>query len=299
MVAESNEGNNACSDQVRAGPDLTATKTNNVGGTVGVGATWTWTITVTNTGTSIATFAATQAVLFDHLPNANVTYGTPTLTAAGGATGPLVCTVDFTFRLSCIATGGAVTIPPGGSFQVSLTATSVAAGSYANPRAGSSCAVDPNGGVPESSEANNACGNTVTVTAGSQTGQSVAAPVAASAPANDDDDDDDNDKPRLSETQRHQRSHTNASGQDDYRTEGNVLEVHCDASAPPEYDVAFPTHTPYLVIATRDGDQQLRLLYDTRRECSSVQVGDYAEADGDKEHELHFNAHEITIRRRR
>ena len=53
------------------------------------------------------------------------------------------------------------------------------------------------------------------------------------------------------------------------------------------------------MIATRDGNQQLRLLYGTRGECQSIQVGDYAEADGDKEHELLFNAHEITVRRRR
>ena len=53
------------------------------------------------------------------------------------------------------------------------------------------------------------------------------------------------------------------------------------------------------MIATRDGNQQLRLLYHTRAECESAEVGGYAEADGDKEHELLFNAHNLTLRRRR
>ena len=77
-----------------------------------------------------------------------------------------------------------------------------------------------------------------------------------------------------------------------------MLEVRCDASAEPQYEVPFPTHTPYLVIATHDGNQQLRLLYDTRNACQSARVGDYAEADGEKQHEFLFDAHELTIRRR-
>jgi hypothetical protein len=56
-------------------------------------------------------------------------------------------------------------------------------------------------------------------------------------------------------------------------------------------------HTPYLVIATRDGNQQLRLLYDTRTQCQSVKVGDYAEADGEKQTELLFDAHNLTTSR--
>jgi len=282
------EGNNTCSNSVIVqGADLTATKANNVGGAANVGAPWTWTITLANAGALAATFANGQIALIDNLPNTGVTYGAPTVTPSGGTSGPIACAVDFSVRLACFATGGAVTLPSGGSFQVSLTATSTMAGTYANPRAGATCAVDPNGGVAESMETNNACTDTVTV--GAQAGQAVAAGGAANDPNNDD------DKPRLTETQRHQRSHTNASGQDDYRTEGNVLEVRCDAS-PPQYEVAFPTHIPYLVIATRDGNQQLRLLYGTRAQCQSVKVGDYAEAEGEKQHELLFDAHDLTVR---
>ena len=52
------------------------------------------------------------------------------------------------------------------------------------------------------------------------------------------------------------------------------------------------------MIATIDGKQQLRLLYDTRTQCRSVEIGDYAEADGVKEHELLFDAHDLTTSRR-
>ena len=45
-----------------------------------MGSPWTWTVTVANSGTSAVTFAATQAILFDHLPTPNVTYGTATVT---------------------------------------------------------------------------------------------------------------------------------------------------------------------------------------------------------------------------
>ncbi len=294
-VVESNEGNNTCTDQVRVGPDLTAAKVNNVGGAADVGAPWTWTVTVTNAGTSAVTFSATQAVVFDHLPT-NVTYGTPTVTPSGGASGPLVCTVDFTLRLACFAAGGAVTLPPGGSFQIAFTATAGAPAVFASPRAGQTCAVDPNGIIAESVETNNDCGDTVTV---AYQGAQPAGVAGAAGSANDDGDDDEDDEPRLTETQRHQRSHTNASGQDDYRTEGTVLEVRCATSTEPQYEVSFPTHIPDLVIATRDGNQQLRLLYDTRSQCQATQVGDYAEADGDKEHELLFNAHNLTVRKSR
>ena len=191
--------------------------------------------------------------------------------------------------LSCAAAGGNVTIGPGGTLQVAFTATASAVGTFANPRAGGICLVDPGNVVAEVSEANNACSDAVI----------VAAQAAPSSPVSANNDDEEDDRPNqrsLTETQRHQRDRTNASGLDDERTEGNVLEVRCDASTPPRYEVAFPTHTPYLVIATRDGHQQLRLLYDTRAQCQSIRVGRYAEADGEKQHELLFDVHNLTVK---
>ena len=157
-IAEGVEGNNGCADTVTVrGSDLTITKTNNVGGAVDVGVPWTWTLTIANAGAVAGTFAADRIVAVDNLPNTGVTYEAPTVTALGGATGPLVCTIDFTVRLTCVATGGAVTLPPGGSFQVALPARATAPGVFANPRANLPCQVDPNGAVVESNEGNNTC----------------------------------------------------------------------------------------------------------------------------------------------
>ena len=91
------------------------------------------------------------------------------------------------------------------------------------------------------------------------------------------------------------RERSNASGLDDYSTEGNVVEVRCDTSTPAVYDVPEPTHVPYLVIGTRDGHQQLRLIKGAREQCASARVGDYAEADGSKETEQLFDADSLTL----
>lgn len=77
------------------------------------------------------------------------------------------------------------------------------------------------------------------------------------------------DRPRkLTEEQTQQHQHTNKAGLDDYRTEGNVTEVHTDAEP------------PYIVIGTRDGLVVLRL----HGEASTVKVniGDYVTAEGEK-----------------
>ena len=141
-------------------PDLTATKTNNVGGSVPVSAgSWTWTIHVANGGSAPASFANTQTILTDTLPG-GPTYGSAGVSSLSGITGTISCGIASNV-LTCIASG-AVTIAAPGSFDVSFTATASAAGTYANP-SGGSCAVDPNNNVPETNEANNSCSNSVTV----------------------------------------------------------------------------------------------------------------------------------------
>src|SRR5262249_31838113 len=75
-VTETNEGNNACSDTVTVtAADLTATKTNNVSGTVNLGSNWNWTVTIANTGNAAAAFTAGQVILSDNLPDTNISYG--------------------------------------------------------------------------------------------------------------------------------------------------------------------------------------------------------------------------------
>jgi hypothetical protein len=55
---------------------------------------------------------------------------------------------------------------------------------------------------------------------------------------------------------------------------------------------------PYAVIGTRDGAQQLLLIHEAARLCSSIHVGDYLEADGEKQSEELFHAHDVTIKHR-
>ncbi|MFN8633963.1 MAG: Calx-beta domain-containing protein [Chloroflexota bacterium] len=94
--------------------------------------------------------------------------------------------------------------------------------------------------------------------------------------------DDDTDKPRkLTDEERQQRQHTNAGNKDDVYTEGDVVEVHLDEQP------------PYIVIGTRDGLERVNLP--CGRDCPAIQVGDYVEADGQKQNEALFDATDITV----
>jgi len=54
---------------------------------------------------------------------------------------------------------------------------------------------------------------------------------------------------------------------------------------------------PYVVIGTIDGQQRIRLHGDAKSSCASIRPGDYLEADGEKQHELLFDADDVTIHR--
>lgn len=164
VVVESNESNNGATDTVVVtGPDLAATSTNSVGGATLFGGSWTWTIHVTNSGLA-ANFANGQAIVRDNLPNANVTYGTASIANATGITGTISCAIDGSSDLTCLASG-AVTLATSSSFDATFTAIPSAIGTFANPRAGGAAAVDPDGVVTESNEANNSFSDSVVVTA--------------------------------------------------------------------------------------------------------------------------------------
>ena len=97
---------------------------------------------------------------------------------------------------------------------------------------------------------------------------------------------DDSEKPRTETAeQRQQRSRTSRSGLDDHRTEGNVVQVRCDAPI------------PTVVIANRDGDVDVQLLREAAKSCGSIGVGDYLEARGEKVHEQLFEADDVTASR--
>ena len=141
--------------QVQCQADLTATKTDSVSGEAVTGQQWTYTIAVANDGSSGATFESGQPVLLDNLAS-GLTYGSPV-----ASTGGVDCTLVGD-DLSCDA-NGALTITPGGSFTVQLTASGPP-GQYVNPRPGGVCTVVPDGLIAES-DANQGCSDTVDVVA--------------------------------------------------------------------------------------------------------------------------------------
>jgi len=150
-------------------PDLAVTKTNNVGGTASLPSTWTWTIHVANVGPLPATFNNGGAILLDNLPAAAVGYSPPSLLNVSGVTGSLQPALDGADNLT-ITANGAVTLNPGASFDVQVTATPSAVGVFNNPRDGGICAVDPGNTVVESNEGNNSASDSVTVTCPAITG---------------------------------------------------------------------------------------------------------------------------------
>ena len=111
----------------------------------------------------------------------------------------------------------------------------------------------------------------------------VVAPVQV--PQNDPNVDEEDDRKPRTEEQRQQASRTNRSNLDDYRTEGNAVTSDCDAE------------WPSVTIANRDGHVVLKLLHDAKSSCRLVQPGDYVEAIGEKQHELLYHAHQLTVRR--
>ncbi|MDH4164265.1 MAG: hypothetical protein OEW15_16500 [Nitrospirota bacterium] len=145
-------------------PDLTAAKTNNVGGITTPGATFTWTVTVSNPATAgTATFTSGQTLLTDNMPVSGATYTAPAAaTTAGGTVGAVSCSL-LASALSCTASG-AVTLPPGGSFSIPVSVTSTTSGTLANPTGGV-CRADPGAVLAEIDETNNDCSDTVTVRA--------------------------------------------------------------------------------------------------------------------------------------
>jgi len=151
------------SKTVLLAPDLTATKTNSVSGTVPVGRSFVWTLTVSNAvSAGTATFTNAQILLSDDMPVSGATYTWQTAaTNAGGTTGTIGCAV-LSSTLTCSA-NGPVVLPPGGSFVELITAATTTVGSLVNPKSGGSCRTDPNGAVLELNEANNDCADTVTV----------------------------------------------------------------------------------------------------------------------------------------
>ncbi|MEM1180470.1 MAG: hypothetical protein AAGM22_19150, partial [Acidobacteriota bacterium] len=166
VITEGLEDNNDCANTVTVAdsPDLTATKTNDTGGAGVVGVPFNWSIKVDNIGGAGYT-ESSFAIFVDNLPEANLTYGTPSVSNLSGVTGTIACAIESN-TLSCTPSGGAVTLDPGGSFTVSFSVTPTNAATFDNPRSGGLCAADALARVPELREDNNSCSDSVVVTTG-------------------------------------------------------------------------------------------------------------------------------------
>jgi hypothetical protein len=166
VIVESAAVDRTCHDTVHvAAADLSVMASDSVGHATTAGTPWTWALHVANDGDAQATFPAGATILTDELPDAGVAYGAPVVSGQTGLTGAgsVSCQID-TAVLTCTASGGPVTLAGStGAFDVSFIATPSALGTFANPRAGGSCTVDPDDAVPETTAANHACSDTVTV----------------------------------------------------------------------------------------------------------------------------------------
>ena len=125
-------------------------------------------------------------------------------------------------------------------------------------------------------------------------------PQQCGVKANNEDEDD---EPKLTKEQRKQRERTNSGNLDNEKTEGNVVGVRCSSSDPElkvkRGFVSKPDETPYVLIGTQDGVQQMVFTKGVKSACKDIDVGDYLEAEGSKEHEQLFYAdHDVDIRHR-
>ena len=110
---------------------------------------------------------------------------------------------------------------------------------------------------------------------------------APTTPGDDSADDEREERERETEEERRQRARTNQGNKDDDSIEGDVIETRCD--------LAWPS----VVIANRDGFVEVKLVKEAQKACSSISVGDYLEADGEKQHEGLFYADSVEVKRRR
>jgi len=205
-------------------------------------------------------------------------------TRTGSATGPACTRSGNTVNCAGPRTLG----PDAGQLTITITATAVAKSTNGKCDAVSNTVFTGTVGAPVSQVIEP---TTILPAKG---------PRACGLKANDEDEDD---KPKLTKAQRKQLERTNASNLDQEKTEGDVVGVRC-SSSDPELKVrrgfiSKPSETPYVLIGTADGVQQVVFTKGVRSKCDDIQVGDYLEAEGTKEHEQLFYAdHDVEIRHR-
>lgn len=180
VIAETNNFNNDCTPNpdsvtVNAAPDVRATKTNDVGGTLLLPQSFQWTIAVENVQTPGAQFTDGDRILVDDLPNGSTIYGDPVVQNVVDITNEnnIDCAIANNV-LTCTANGATVTINgPTGSFDIVFSVTPMGTGTLTNPNGGT-CQADPDNLHMEGDEVNNDCSDAVTVLAPMNT---LAAPI--------------------------------------------------------------------------------------------------------------------------
>ncbi len=167
LIIETNEGNNTPTTNTVTvlAPDLSVTKSNNKSGSIELGEDWTWYLSLKNTGNSDAVFTDGQTILTDDLPDSDINYSSVNVTNVTNVTNSGNIDVSVVGNtLTVTASGASVTLGAAtGGFDVELTATPTAEGSFVNPRAGGSCTMDPDTLILESDETNNTATDTVIV----------------------------------------------------------------------------------------------------------------------------------------
>ena len=155
-------GSDTATVSITALPDLTIDKDNgDADDTIILGDSFTWTFTITNSvSTNTANFTDTERILLDDLP-VGPAYGVVSVSNFSGVTGSVnISCAIAAGTLTCQASGGAVSIDSGGSFEVSFLVTPASAGVLNNPNA----MVDPDDEITEGDEGNNTDSDSITVT---------------------------------------------------------------------------------------------------------------------------------------
>ena len=165
IIAEINEDNNTASDTIVVNaPDLIVSKSNDVDGSITLGEFWYWTIKVQNVGNGSARFNGGIPILFDCMPDENISYENVSLENISGIS-PME-KYDLQITQGCLyfcPLDGVTTIAPNASCEITFKCTPTAVDTFINPRAERTCMVDPNHAIFESNEENNTTSDTVVV----------------------------------------------------------------------------------------------------------------------------------------
>ncbi|PKO00955.1 MAG: hypothetical protein CVU42_02225 [Chloroflexi bacterium HGW-Chloroflexi-4] len=148
-------------------PDLSLTKTNDIGGSVtGTDSSFSWSLLVKNSRYGDpAIFDSGDVIIRDYLPSGptyNSTVSVISDAVVPTGTGTITCSISADV-LTCLAQGGTVILDADASFTAVINITSVNnSGDLVNPTGGD-CLVDPDNNIQESNETNNSTSDMVTV----------------------------------------------------------------------------------------------------------------------------------------